>query len=408
MKTVAIIAEYNPFHNGHLYQIEKIREEFGKDTAIIAIMSGNYVQRGEMAILDKWERAKAAVLCGVNLVIELPFPYSISSAEFFAKGAVSILNSLGVVDILSFGSECANIDELTEQAKNMLRPEFTSLVLELSRSEKYSDLGYAKITEIAYKKIYSKDAIESLPNNILAIEYIKALISLDSKITPHTIKRLGADYNEASLIPGTTQSATALRDAINSSLEGIKEFVPEDAYNVYYDSKMRGRIPVNQNIISSAILSHLRLNPYADECNIHDAAGGLYNRLVAKAFDATSISSLIDISSTKKFTVARTKRAIWYSYFGVTSSDIRATPLYTQVLGMDKFGQALLKKIKKDGSISVLTKPSEKASNEGLTRQLTLSRYADYLFEGATPIPSPASSVYKRGPFVKDKICAKN
>ena len=128
MKTVAIISEYNPFHSGHEYQIQKIREEFGADTRIIAIMSGNYTQRGEMAIMDKSLRAECAVRCGVNLVLELPFPFSSSSAEFFSRSGVKIAHSLGVVDYLSFGSECGSIEELVNAAKNMSSKEYKALL----------------------------------------------------------------------------------------------------------------------------------------------------------------------------------------------------------------------------------------------------------------------------------------
>lgn len=403
MKTVAIIAEYNPFHNGHLYQIEKIREEFGKDTQIIAIMSGNYVQRGEMAILDKWQRAKAAVMCGINLVIELPFPYSISSAEFFARGAINILNSLGVVDILSFGSECGDVNTLIEVANNMSKKEFNECVLDLSKNEEYNNIGYARICELAYNKVFSNSGVAWLPNNILALEYIKALNETSSEIKPHTIKRSGADYNQNAITSDDMQSATALREAMKESFELAKKYTPENAYNIYLECKNRGRMPVNQDSISVAILAELRLNTHKAVCEIHDAKGGLYNRLVAKAYDATTISNLIDISATKKYTVARTRRAIWYSYFTVTSSDVRSTPLYTQVLGVDKIGQALLKKIKKVGKILVLVKPSIKSDNEALERQRTLSRNADFLFEAANPIPSPASTIYRMTPFIKDK-----
>ncbi len=403
MKTVAIIAEYNPFHNGHLFQINKIREEFGNDTQIIAIMSGNYVQRGEMAILDKWQRAKTAVMCGINLVIELPFPYSISSAEFFSRGAINILNSLGVVDILSFGSECGDINALIEVARNMSKKEFNDCVLDLSKNEEYNNIGYAKICELAYNKVFKNSGIAWLPNNILALEYIKALIETNSDIKPHTIKRNGSDYNENAITSDAFQSATALREVMRKSFELAKEYIPEVAYNIYFENKNCGRMPINQDLISAAILAELRLNTHKAGCEIHDAKGGLYNRLVAKAYDATTISNLIDISATKKYTVARTRRAIWYSYFTVTSSDVRSTPLYTQVLGVDKIGQALLKKIKKVGKILVLVKPSLKSDNEALERQRALSRNADFLFEAAKPIPSPASTVYRMTPFIKDK-----
>ena len=191
MKIVAIISEYNPFHNGHLYHTEKIREEFGFDTAIIAIMSGNYVQRGEGAIIEKWDRAKLAVDSGINLVLELPFPYSMSSAEYFAKAGVSIANSLGIIDILSFGSENSSIDDLSVVAENIISPEFEQEIKRLSNTEELTSFGFAKIRELAYGNLFEKNVDISSPNNILAIEYIKALKHLNINIKLHTIKREG-------------------------------------------------------------------------------------------------------------------------------------------------------------------------------------------------------------------------
>ena len=149
MKTVAIICEYNPFHNGHEYQIKKIREEFGEDTRIVAVMSGNYTPRGEIAIMDKFTRAKCAVLAGVNLVLELPFPYSISSAEHFAKSAVKIIDSLGIVDYISFGSEIGDVVFLSDVANKMLSESYNEQIKSLIASEKYSSYGYPKIAELA-------------------------------------------------------------------------------------------------------------------------------------------------------------------------------------------------------------------------------------------------------------------
>ena len=177
MKIAAIITEYNPFHNGHQYQIDKARELLGEDTAIIAIMSGNFTQRGELAIADKTVRAKAAVECGVNLVLELPFPFSMSSAEFFARSGVRIANKLGVVDYLIFGSELGYTEELTRVAENMLTAEFSNKADELIKSSENKSSGHPKLLEEAYNSLYP-DKLNSdffTANNILALEY-KALM----------------------------------------------------------------------------------------------------------------------------------------------------------------------------------------------------------------------------------------
>ena len=164
MKTVAIISEYNPFHSGHKYQIDKIREKFGKDTAIVAVMSGNYTQRGEVAFFSKGARAKAAVLSGVNLVLELPFPFSSSSAEIFAKSGVKIAESIGA-DYLSFGSESGNLEELLSVADAMSSPEFSEVFAELGDNKA---LGYPERLEKAYEKVSSSSFAFS-SNNILSV-----------------------------------------------------------------------------------------------------------------------------------------------------------------------------------------------------------------------------------------------
>ena len=403
MTTVAIISEYNPFHNGHLYQIEKIRKEFGEDTAIVAIMSGNYTQRGEIAIMDKWKRAEAAVMCGVNLVLELPFPYSASSAEFFARAGVHIANKLGVVDYLSFGSESGDISELLEISENMLSESFDSELKKIISNEKYENVGYPKQLQVAYENAFSKtlsgDAFS--PNNILAFEYIKALKKSKSKIMPHTIKRVGADYSDDKIVERAEhQSATAIRELL---LKGISatNYIPNDVADVYSSEQKKDAVPCDANQLSSAILSHLMLNDPKAERDIHDAKGGLYNRLKKMSFEAKDISSLIVLSETKKYTTARIRRAIWYSYFGVTSSDVRELPTFTQVLALDKVGRILLKNIETDEKFGIITKPSSCMRDALGERQKQLSDKADILFQLSKPKRDSGNSVYKRTPFVK-------
>ena len=403
MKTVAIISEYNPFHNGHLYQISRIREEFGQDTAIIAIMSGNYTQRGEIAVMDKWERAEAAVLCGANLVLELPFPYSMSSAEFFAKAGVHIANCLEIVDYLSFGSELGDVDALSSFAKITASKEFKDAFEELAKDKSSDALGYPKLIQAACEKACGQalgsDIFKS--NNILALEYIKALNESNSNILPHTVKRHGADYRSESIIPEKShQSATAIRELINQN-QSTDSFVPTESLTVLKKELEKRTAPTDASRLDEAILSKFRLSHPSAECNIHDADGGLYNRLVKMSFEASTISSLIDLSATKKYTTARIRRAIWYSFFGVTSSDVKNPPAFTQVLALDNVGQVLLKGIKKSDGITVLTKPSSQLSDSIAKRQKELSDSADFIFQLSKPCSTPASSVYRRTPFVK-------
>ena len=193
MTTVAIVTEYNPFHTGHKYQIDCIRERFGADTRIIALMSGNFTQRGEVAILDKAERAKNAIDSGVNLVLELPFPFSISSAELFASAAIRIIDRLGIVDYLAFGSEDGNTEKLVGYAQNCSSQEYLNKLQELIKSESFE--GYPTLCEKAYKSAFGEGAplVSMTPNNILGIEYIKALLEIESNVMPVAFLRKGAD-----------------------------------------------------------------------------------------------------------------------------------------------------------------------------------------------------------------------
>jgi len=402
MKIVAIISEYNPFHNGHKYQIDKIREEFGSDTAVIAVMSGNFTQRGELAFMDKWERALAAVKCGVNLVLELPFPYSMSSADFFARAGIKIILSLGCVDVISFGSECGDIDLLKRNAVNMLTDEFKNEIKKLKDDENFASLGYARLCDIAYKNCFSVSPVPTSPNNILAIEYIKAALLLSCDIDLHTVKRLGSDYNEENITDEEHQSATAIRNKLLKDLNSAKNFVPKNSFDIISKQMYTNGCPISEEKIGNAVLANFRLNLPTEKRDIHDAGGGLYNRLIRLSHEATTLSAIKELAATKKYTNARIRRAIWYSYFGVTSSDVKELPEYTQILAMDKVGQAILKKARKTADITILNKPSKSLSSVRAKRTKELSDKADMIVQLAKPEPMPSSAIHQRTPYVID------
>lgn len=405
MKTVAIICEYNPFHSGHKHHIDAIRREFGADTNIIAIMSGNYTQRGDTAIADKLIRAKCATNCGVNLVLELPFPFSVSSAEFFAGSGVYIADALGIVDVLSFGSESGDISKLTEIADIMLAEGYTKALDTLQNSAEGSNIGYAKLCSLALELAgYKSDADEiSHPNNILAIEYIKAIKRLRSKIIPHTIKRVGAGYNDDHVDNAKHQSASSIRANIICGSKECLDYIPSPAKEVIINAIADGEFPCITEKLSTAVISSLRLAAHNNGDDIHDAKGGLYNRLREKSFEADSINKLIENTATKKFTDARIRRAIWYSLFGVTSSDIREKPMYSQVLAMDNVGRMLLGRIKKESDFAVITKPSNtKMLSPTAAYQKQRSDRADSLFQLTKPCFTDGNYSIKFTPYVKD------
>lgn len=397
MTTVAIISEYNPFHSGHKYQIKKIRAEFGSDTAIVAVMSGNFTQRGEIAFAPKTVRAKCAVLSGVNLVVELPFPYSSSSAEFFAKSGVKIAEAIGA-DYLSFGSESGDINELTKVSETMLSDSYN---VEFRKLAENKALGYPQRCEMAYRTVSGK-TFEFSSNNILALEYIKAIKSMNSNIIPHTIKREGAGYDSTLINSESHQSAMAIRSAFESGDYSALLYLPEETRDLISQKRAEGDLPTDISKISSAFISYLRLNPPSESEEIHDAGDGLYNRLYNESFKANDISTLLLRTETKNYTRARIRRALLNVFFGVTSSEFNTLPAYTQILAMDTIGMQILKKKRKAADFQILTKPSDfKSFNELQLHQKSLSDKADSIFELTKPVPKDGASSLTFTPYVK-------
>ena len=403
MKLAAIIAEYNPFHNGHKYQIDEARKLLGEDTAIIAIMSGNYTQRGEIAIADKTARAKLAVLEGVNLVLELPFPFSSATAEIFAKSGVHIANSIGA-DYLIFGSECGQIETVSKAAEIVTSDEFSNLYESLKNDKCNKTKSHPQLVEKAYLAL-GGDKLEfdiSSPNNILALEYMKAIKELGSNITPITIKREGAGYSDNDIIENTSlQSATAIRALLRNKDVSAYEYMPENAKSVFEEAMNNGLMPADVEKISPAIISSLRLNTHGG-VDIFDADYGLYNRLCTLSMKTNSILSLATSAETKTHTKARIKRAIFNSFFGVTSSIAKELPAYTQVLAFDEIGRKALKRIKKTTDFPCITKPADYDTfSDVVIRQKELSNKADSIYVLALPKDVPGTFHLTFTPFVK-------
>ena len=391
MKTVAVVCEYNPFHLGHAYHFSEIRRTFGEDTAIVAIMSGNYVQRGEPALFGKDTRAKAALLSGASLVLELPFPYSASGAEFFASAAVSIANSLGVVDALSFGSESGDIDALSLCANRLSSSAFEAALLQRAR-EKKNELGTAAIIPTVYREMYgeaTEDRFFESPNNILALAYLKALKKTGSRIVPHTVKRLGAFHQSGEEVEGFASASHLRKLLYEEKREAALAHMPKDARDCVQEALASGRAVLNNDAYGNMLLSHFRLHsepafPYAE------AEGGLYRRIAKAATAATDLDTLISLATTKKYPSSRIRRAALFSLFGVSPALLRHPPVYTQALAMDSKGQALLRQIKKCGSIPVFTKPSS-------------YKKADARVKAAAETAIAADSVYTLFTVARDK-----
>lgn len=353
MQIAGIIAEYNPFHKGHAYQIKKTRDSGA--THIVAVMSGNYVQRGEPAILDKWSRTAAALHGGVDLVLELPLPYALSSAESFARGAVGVLDALGCVDVLSFGSECGNTD-LLRQAANAVESKETAAVL-----KNYLALGlpFARARESAVRDIYGQELADVLqsPNNILAVEYIKALQTLNSDIKPLSITRKGAGHDSQMLRGAEFPSASLLRKEIFAGNRSFwEENLPQKSCEILNDKTAEQTCPCSMGRLEIAVLAALRQLKPLDYLNLADVSEGLENRLYQAVMSSTSLQEVMMKAKTKRYTLARVRRILLCAFLGISKGMQKQPVPYLRVLGFNRAGQEILKAAGKSAALPILLK----------------------------------------------------
>lgn len=366
MTITGIIVEYNPMHNGHLFHISKTREIAHSET-IIAVMSGNFVQRGEPAFINKWARTKMALEGGVDLVLELPLLYSISSAEGFAFGSVATLDALGIVDNLCFGSECGDL-KLLHTLANILTQEPASYKKFL-QDELKSGISYPKARQKSLtnyiitnnlKNVNSNIAEKTLQssNNILGIEYIKALIKISSNIEPITIHRIANNYNDSSLT-GNISSATSIRNNFNDIK--VMESIPSFTREILEQEINEGRGPLTLDHFSDLLLYKIRTMSADELSNILDMEIGLNYNMKRAAENCGSVSSLLEAVKNKRYTSTRLKRILLYILFGITkdlNEKIKTPPEYVRVLGFTEKGRKVLNSIKKTCPVKIIVNPS--------------------------------------------------
>ncbi|KAF2955517.1 nucleotidyltransferase [Marinitoga sp. 38H-ov] len=365
MKVLGIIVEYNPFHNGHYYHLQKAKE-LVKPDYIIAVMSGNFVQRGEPAILDKFSRAEIALKKGIDIVFELPFLYSIQDANGFALGSVGVLDRTNIVTDIVFGSESSDIETL-ELISDVIynQPDEYKFLLKkylkeghsFPNSRKYALLEYFK-DKIDKKKIL----IIEKSNDILGLEYLKALKYYNSNIVPHTIKRQGSDYNDENF-KGSFSSATAIRKLWKEKkYDLMKESVPNETYEIITREEKLGKAPIFLEDFEISLLSYLRTLDRDDMKKIFGINEGLEQRIVEGAKKTTSINDFYRFVKAKRFTYTRIKRTLLNIYFKIESDLINKMnkfgPQYLRVLGFNKKGQELLSIMKKNVDYPIITTPS--------------------------------------------------
>lgn len=355
MKIGGIVAEYNPFHNGHKYQLEKSRE-LGEWTHVAAVMSSNYVQRGETALISKWARAEMAVKNGVDLVIELPTLWSTSYAQRFAQGGVSLLHNLGCVDMLSFGSECGDIDELIE-CKNAINSE--SVAERLKENLEYG-LGFATARAEALRAVCGNRFFDILeePNNTLGIEYLQALDRLGSDIIPMTIKRIGASHD--SVI--RSENFACASDIRQMLLDGNKDwemFVPQSVADIYHREEQNSLAPCPNSKLEFSILCCMRQLSAEDIGLSPDVSEGIEYRIHDAALKASSLEELYQIAKTKRYSHARIRRIVLHAFMGFAADDFKGDPPYIHILAMNEKGKEILKEAKEKARIPIVTKASD-------------------------------------------------
>ena len=336
MKTVGIICEYNPLHLGHKKQIDRIRQEFGEETCIVCAMSGNFVQRGSPAIIDKTIRAQAAVRCGADLVLELPVTAALSSAEGFAAGGVRLLSPL--CDTLCFGAETASREILMAAARAQLSPEYPPLL----RQELDTGKSFPAAREAALKRMGVDTAVLSQPNNILAVEYCKAILAQDSPMEPFPIHRKGSYH--ALTVDADNPSATAVRNLMLIA-HNWKNCVPLDARPILEGAPLHS-IAAGEK----AMLAKLRTMTDAEFSALPYGSEGLWRKLMRAAREETTLEDILTATKSKRYTRSRLDRMVMCAFLGITAADLQMQIPYTRVLAFSGRGRSLLKTAKQSGT----------------------------------------------------------
>jgi len=367
MKVAGIVAEYNPFHTGHAYQIAQTRAKLGEDCAVVAVMSGNWVQQADCAIADKWTRARLALMGGADLVLELPTAWACSTAESFARGAVSILHACGVVDELSFGSECGDVEALKQVALCLESEDYQTRVSALANEgTNFAACRQTAVSDLLGEKLGS---LLSKPNNNLGVEYIRALNGLDSKIKPITILRQGAEHNS---VEQTTRfvSATQIRlELSKGNWDAAQPYLSADGRTVLEECAFG--LPALERV-ERAMLARLRTMTAEDWARLPDcgAAEGLPRRLERAGKNCTAMEDFFEQAKTKRYTRARLRRLVLWAYLGLTAADVPVSAPYIRVLGFNEQGREVLRQMKICATLPILTKPAHARELDGVGRAL--------------------------------------
>lgn len=387
-----IVAEFNPLHLGHRYLLQQARQV--SPGGVTVVMSGNFVQRGEPAAFYKWPRALAAIQCGADLVLELPVSFSTAGAERFAFGAVSILDALGCVDNLFFGSECGRVQPLQEIAAALLSQNFQ----ELLRYRMQPGISFAAARQAAVHQLLGSTAdLLKEPNNILGIEYCKALLRLSSSMQPKTVQRIGSPHDAPSPAAHPVASAAQIRGQLFRQ-EPFSGSVPVQAAQIFQRELDAGRAPASLLPAETALLARLRTMNRAQLSQLPDISEGLENRIYSGIRTAVSVEQLISSVKSKRYSHARIRRILLSAFLGLNRTELPDSPAYLRVLAFNKTGREILRAAKHSARLPFIVNAADTA---------LLDKTAKAMFETeckATDLYSLCTP--EKGPCGLDMTCA--
>ena len=379
-----IIAEFNPLHNGHKYIIDKAKEN---SDGVICVMSGNYVQRGDIAVLSKFERTRMAIEAGVDVCIELPTPWAMSTAQTFAQGGIDILDRLAVIDNVYFGSECGDIELLQRAAQIFENKNF----VEMLTAQLKNGVTFAAARQTVADRIDPDAAqILSSSNDILGIEYICALNRSDSNITPKCIKRKGTAH-DSEVSNGEFLSASQIRKFISyGDFNDIEGFVPENIFELIKNGNT-----ADIKRIENDILGKLRRTSVAQFRELPDISEGIENRLANAAKASISLEELYSFIKTKRYTLSRVRRLVLSAYLDLKATYTASNVPYARILGFSKKGEEIIRLMQKNARIPIIMRTSEIGNLDALAQEIFKSEtIATDLYALSLSNPLPCGTEY--------------
>ncbi len=405
MRTVGLIVEYNPFHNGHLYHLQQSRKITQAD-AVVAVMSGHFLQRGEPALLDKWARTKMALEGGCDLVIELPVAYATQAAEWFAYGAVSLLEATGVVDSFCFGTENGELEPLLQAAEIVANepPAFKALLKQLLQTGiSYPSAYSSAITAYLSDRGYASAANFpfALPNHTLALHYLLALKRLGGKMEPFTITREKAQYNQETATDSMIASATAIRKLLleQRSLEAARAFVPESTLRTLQQEWSAGHCPISWEPFTSALLHAIVTRTPSELAELHEITEGIEHRIrnALPKLASRQFEDILEALKTKRYTRTKLQRSLLSILLGHSKADFTQDKLasgveYIRVLGFTEKGKHLLRRMRNSAKLPVLLSAARAPQP---FRYLELDTQASSVYMLGVPGSTSAHSLFR-------------